>query len=206
MRILGVLVFGIALGVAGCSSSSDAPMAAGGAAGAAGSGGAAAHVPSQAAIKLNLGPPALQIGTSCPSGVTSYELGSPGPSETNPGTSIVDGAAGAVISCSVTGSGTGPFKFSASIHGTTATGDPITFVLSDGSVDLADMGSTTVSLFTPQLASTLTSGMPCQVAVVNEQVKGGSLWAEFACGEITSEPSADCAINGYFVLENCDGS
>ncbi len=208
MKILGVLAVGMAVGVAGCSGSTDAPAGNGGAGGASGggSGGGVAQLPAQAAFKINLGKPALQIGTTCPVAGMSYELGAPGPSEVSPGTSIVGGMNGAVISCAVTGASGGPWKFSGSIHGNTSSNDPVTLTFSNGSVDITGNGQATVAVFTPQLAGTLTSTMPCQVAVINSQVKGGSVWAEFACGEVTSPPSSDCGINGYFVLENCEGS
>ena len=201
LRMLLVVVVGT--GVVGCSGTTVAP---GGEAGAGAGGNGAAHVSAQAAFTIGVGPSAVQAGTSCPVFGESYELGSPGPSELIPGTSVADGDNGAMISCSVTGADAGPYRFSGSIHATTAQGEPVNLTFTDGSVGRTEQGSATVTVYASQLAGTLVSQMPCDVLAIQAQVKPGAVWARFSCSEVSRGPTADCAVSGYFVLENCEGS
>lgn len=207
MRIIGVLVCGVALGAVGCSSSSDTPAGGGGAGGDA-AGGGPANLPAQAGLSITFTEPTPQIRMTCPVANRDYQLGNPkAPSLLDPGQSVPDGSAGANISCSVTGNPpNGPYRFGASIQGETSTGDLITLLLTYGTLDTTYKGNVNVSVVNSQLGNTFSNPMPCNVQAINSQAKAGSLWAEFECGEVTAPPLGDCAISGEFVLENCAGS
>ena len=202
MRILGVLLVGAALSAVGCSSSSGAGAPAG-------SGGAgSSKLPAQGSFSISVSKPTMQVGTACPVVGQEYQLGNPKPpSLLDPGDSAVDGSAGTTISCSVKGPAPkGPYSFSGSIQGTSLEGDPVTLQITDGALDTTYDGSVSISVFTPQLAGTFASSMPCSVHAINSQAKPGSIWAELTCAHVTSSPSGDCSVNGELVLENCDGS
>ena len=208
MKFIGVL-FGVVVSVAGCSGgSTDSPAGSGGAGGASGAGGGTAKLPARAGFSITLTKPSIQIGTACPVDSQTYQLGAPqAPSLLDPGQTVVDGDAGAALSCSVSGPApNGPYHFSGSVHATSLTGEPVTLVLTNGTLDITYNGTASVSVYTPQLAGTFSSSMACRVQAINSQAKAGSIWAQFACGEITNPPSGDCGVSGEFVLENCDGS
>jgi hypothetical protein len=195
---------------AGTSDSKSGEAGAGGAAGAAsnpasgGSSGADAALPAQGAFSVLVTAPSATVnGTACPVSGTKYGLGSPPPTALDPGQSIVSDHDGSVISCSVRGRP--PLTFGGSLHGTTSTGDPVTLVLTDGTL-AGNEGTANLSFFAPQLASQFTSSTPCRVSVVAGQVKPGSIWASFSCDVLSSPPSGLCSASGVFVLENCDGS
>jgi hypothetical protein len=183
----------------------------GGSSGLSGGGGTAgaAALPGQGAISLQIGGPS----STCPEPGQVYPVGKPAPSATDPGQSVVDGVGDTNISCSVRG--TGPYTFSGSLHATSSDGnrDPITVTFSNGVIDAnRTTGTATVTVFTPQLSASFASGStPCTVEVINQQVKGGSIWANFSCPSLTSPPSGACASGvapsvSTFVFENCDGS
>jgi hypothetical protein len=126
---------------------------------------------------------------------------------------VVDGDNGTMVSCSVQGKG--PFTFSGSLQATAtdAAQDPITVAFSNGVVNSdKKTGTVTVSVFTPQLDAPYSSGdMPCTVTVINGQIKGGSIWADFSCPSLTTPPSGVCTSGvapsiSTVVFENCDGS
>jgi|GEM_PF-930856 hypothetical protein len=181
-------------------------------------------LPAQGAISLQVGGPS----STCPEPGTVYQVGklktdpsdptgkhkiAQAPSDLDPGLSVVDGESGTNISCSVHGSG--PFTFSGSLHATAddELKDPVTITFSNGVVN-ADKktGTVAVSIFTPQLESSFSSGStPCTVDVIQQQIKGGSIWADFSCPTLTSPPSSVCSSGvapsvSTFVFENCDGS
>ena len=181
-------------------------------------------LPAQAAINLQVGGP----GSTCPGPGNVYPVGrlitDPSdptkkhkialfPSDTDPGKSVVDGESGTTVSCSVRGKG--PFTFSGSLHATSndAMQDLITVTFSNGVVNSDKAtGTVDVGVFTPQLDATFTSGsMPCTLKVINQQVKGGSIWADFSCPSLTAPPSGVCSSGvtpsvSTVVFENCDGS
>ena len=207
-QMLGVAL-AVAMSTAACSDAGSGNAGAAGNSGNPGTGGSGSHAPrAQGAVSFFLGRPSPPIqGSACPAAEETYGVGAPqAPSTSNPGDSVVDGASGAVISCSVQGSGS--YAFSGSLHGTTtdASAYPITIAFSTGAIAADGTGTATVSVFTPTLASTFTSSAPCLIQVINHQVKGGSIWAEFSCSAVTSPPSGSCVAHGVLVFENCDGS
>ena len=215
-------------GVAGNAGASGAAAGIGGGAlqegGASAQGGDAGALPGQGAITLQVGGPSstcpvpgniypvgkLKTDPSDPTGKRKIALA---PSQTDPGQSVVDGDGGTKVSCSVRGKG--PYTFSGTLHATSTDeqNDPITVTFSNGVVN-ADKttGTVDVQVFTPQLAATFSSGStPCTVTVINSQIKGGSIWADFSCPSLTQPPSAACSSGvapsvSTFVFENCDGS
>jgi hypothetical protein len=213
--MMGWMAWGLLL--CACSgSTTSAENAAGGSSGASAVAGGAGRtmadagaLPAQAAISLQIGGPS----STCPVPGQIYQVGKPAPSDTDPGESVIDGQSGTAVSCSVRG--TGPYTFSASLHATSTDeqADPITVTFSNGTVN-ADKttGTVSVGVFTPQLEGNFTSAStPCTVTVINQQVKGGSMWANFSCPSLTSPPSSECSSGvapsvSTLVLENCDGS
>jgi hypothetical protein len=171
-------------------------------------------LPAQGAISLQVGGPA-----PCPVPGQIYPVGrlvnkvAQAPSDSDPGQSVVDGESGTSVSCSVHGGG--PYTFSGSIHATSydEAKDPITVSFTNGVVN-ADKttGTVTVSVFTPQLLAQFTSGaMPCTVKVINHQIKGGSIWADFSCPTLSAGLQGTCSSGvapsvSTVVFENCDGS
>jgi hypothetical protein len=181
-------------------------------------------LPAQGAISLQVGGPSstcpepgnvYPVGrlTSDPSDPTGKRKIALAPSDSDPGQSVVDGESNTSITCSVRGSG--PYTFSGSLRATSNDEgkDPITVTFSGGTVN-ADKktGSVSVSVFTPQLDGQFSSGStPCTVTVINGQIKGGSIWADFSCPTLTQPPSGVCSSGvapseSTFVFENCDGS
>jgi hypothetical protein len=215
LAMKGLMVWGL-LSCACSGSATSTENAAGGSSGAAAVAGnagttmaGAGALPAQGAINLQIGGPS----TTCPEPGMVYPVGKPAPSDTNPGQSVIDGESGTTITCSVRG--TGPYTFSGSIHATSgdAQRDPISVTFSGGTIN-ADRktGSVSVGVFTPQLDGNFTSGStPCTVMVINQQVKGGSIWADFSCPSLTQPPSGECSSGvapsvSTLVLENCAGS
>ncbi|HEX3849352.1 MAG TPA: hypothetical protein VHW01_00210 [Polyangiaceae bacterium] len=181
-------------------------------------------LPAQGAISLQIGGPS----STCPEPGNVYPVGklkndptdptgmrkiAQAPSDSDPGQSVVDGESGTTVSCSVRGKG--PFTFSGSLHATSndEAKDPITVTFSNGVVnDDKKTGTVMIGVFTPQLDGQFSSGsVPCTVNVINQQIKGGSIWADFSCPNLTSPPSGVCTSGvapsvSTFVFENCDGS
>jgi hypothetical protein len=141
-------------------------------------------------------------GAACPVASHSYQFGMP--TTTDPGTRLISGQNGVLISCSVKGSS--DFKFSASLLGEASGGDTIAITFTDGVFGADFSGTATVAVSTPQLAGTFTSSQPCVLSALNRQVKNGSLWASFSCPQVAAPPSGLCALSGVLVLENCAGS
>jgi hypothetical protein len=157
-------------------------------------------LPAQGAISLQVGGPS----STCPALA---------PSETDPGQSVVDGEGLTTVSCSVRGNG--PYTFSGSLHATAddAMQDLITISFSNGVVNSdKTTGTVDMRVFTPQLDNTFSNGStPCAIQVLNQQVKGGSIWADFSCPSLTASLSGPCSSGvapsvSTFVFENCDGS
>jgi len=199
----------VVMSTAACSDAGGGNVGGAGNGGSAGAGGSGSAVlPAQGAVSLFVGPPAVRAnGSSCPESGQTYDVGAPGvPSTSSPGDSVVDGESGAVISCSVRGSGTYAFSGSLSASTIEVSHYPINIAFSDGAIAADGTGTATVSVFTPTLAGTFTSSAPCPIQVVNHQVKGGSIWAEFSCSAVTSPPTGSCVAHGVLVFENCDGS
>lgn len=195
----------------GSSTPGNEMNGASGASGVSGRGGTAGAgvLPAQGATSLQIGGPS----STCPVPGNVYPLGKPAPTEVDPGQSLVDGENDTKISCSVRG--TGPYTFAGSLHGTSTDtqSDPITVTFSNGTINADKLtGTVSVSVFTPELDGTFTSGStPCTVTVINQQVKGGSIWANFSCPTLSLPPSTVCSSGvapsvSTFVFENCEGS
>ena len=170
--------------------------------GATGAGGKIPELPAQGALTAFVGQPAVHVDQmNCPVTET-YQVGAPqAPTATDPGQSVVSGDAGSSISCIVKGQGT--FSFSGSLHASTSMGDLISIAFSNGVVTPDFTGTADMSIFTPQLAGNFSSGTPCAIHVLDQQVKPGSMWATFACAQVLSPPSGLCGLTGTIVFENC---
>ena len=146
-------------------------------------------------------------GADCPTPGLTYEVGAPkAPSASDPGMSVVNGEAGAVVSCYV--HGMGPFNFSGMLRATAqgSQHDPISVVFDAGEIGSDYRGTATVTVFTPQLGAAFASSQPCTITVINQQVKNGAIWATFSCPQVSSPPSGLCAASGTIVFENCNGT
>lgn len=176
--------------------------------------------PAQAAVSLQIGQPNVQVnGMTCPI-VKTYRVGAfdsktmkvLAPTSTDPGQSLISGESGSTISCSVTGGG-GNFRFSGSIHAATDEGDLISVSFANGVITGSSTGTADVGVYTPQLSANFNSTMPCTFTIFpgkdGQQIKGGSMWASFACPSISAPPSGLCGVlqsQSVVVLENCSGS
>ncbi|HTA88508.1 MAG TPA: hypothetical protein VK745_02995 [Polyangiaceae bacterium] len=169
--------------------------------------------PAQGAVTLDLSQPTPTVSAmSCP--ITKlYQVGAKDPNTMavlaptmqSPGESVISGESGSTISCSVTGGG-GNFSFSGSLHASTPQGDQILVSFQNGMIS-GTTGTADVNVYTPQLSANF-SGTGCTITVQNNQVKGGSIWATFACPQIAYPPSGLCGISpdSTIVFENCVGS
>jgi hypothetical protein len=162
-----------------------------------------ASLPAQGSVSFDVSNLEAPVdGAACPVASQSYEFGMP--TTTDPGTSLVSGQNGYLISCSVKGSS--EFNFSGSLRGETSGGDRITITFTDGVFGADFSGTATVAVSALQLAGTFTSSQPCVLNAIDHQLKNGSLWASFTCPEVAAPPSGLCALSGVLVLENCAGS
>ncbi len=113
------------------------------------------------------------------------------PTATDPGESLISGENGSTISCSVKAQSNGiDFAFSGSMHGTTPQGDLISVTFAGGTINATDAqgnptGTVNLTVYTPELSANFVSptAMQCTVMVIEKQIKGGSMWAEFNCAQ-----------------------
>lgn len=174
--------------------------------------------PAQGALTLYVDQPVTHVdGRACPAPGITYQIAATdsktkmlaAPSSTTPGESLISGEKGTNISCSVKKSSNG-FAFSGSIHGNSSpAGSIVDLTMQGGTVDGTSLtGTVNVSIYTPDLSSQFVSSMPCSVTVLQNQIKGGSMWANFSCPTVTADPSGACGIGSFstIVFENCDGS
>ncbi len=170
--------------------------------------------PAQAAVTLSVTQPVVHVDQmTCPV-VHEYQVGANDPktnkpappSSVDPGQSVISGQSGAKISCSVKGGG-GTFTFSGTVSAVTTEGQAISVQFTNGTVTNG-AGTADVSVYTPDLSANFDSTASCTIQVLQNQVKGGSIWATFSCPSIASPPSGLCGIgsNSTIVFENCDGS
>jgi len=174
-----------------------------------GSGGQAGSAPAQGNLTISVQPPSTGAAT-CPVLGKTYVLGNPkGPNSVQPGDRLIDGEQGAIIQCSV--HGTGPYTFFGTLSGVTSELEQLTLGITDGVVDAQKQtGTATMVVNTPSLAGSFASPVGgCTISVIAQNVRPGSLWATASCPTIT-DPSTGkvCAVGAMttFVLENCDGS
>jgi hypothetical protein len=147
-------------------------------------------------------------GKSCPSGsVTSFAI----PPVDSPNEAldaftyrhwVIDGQAGAKVSCKVMASGSVSFEGTVQQAGST-------LQISEGQLQADLHGTARITVADPQhLASALSSATDCVVNAArgdgNFQAQPGSMWASFSCGALEAAPSDSCAATGIFVLENCE--
>lgn len=162
-------------------------------------------LPAQGAVTLSI----TKASSTCPDSGTTYSVGAPNaPSNSSFGNSVISGQSNSEISCSVRGSATG-FTFSGSLYAFTQTPVfPITVTFSNGVIDRSTMtGTASVTVKTPNLASTYSSTEPCTIKVIQGAIKGGSIWASFTCPSVTTTPSGTCGVGqSVIVFENCDGA
>jgi hypothetical protein len=172
--------------------------------------------PAQAAVTLYLGQPVVYVdGKTCPI-TRTYQIGAIdskknvlAPTASTPGQSVISGEGGSNISCSVSGGG-GNYKFSGTLSAVTPQGDQISVQFGNGVVGSDFTGTADVSVYTPQAQgfSSVGTNMNCTIAVQNQQVASGHIWATFSCPQIASPPSGLCGIApaSTIVFENCSGS
>ena len=165
--------------------------------------------PSKGNLTLSVQPP-KGAGTCSVTGKTYVVAAAKGvgPKPSSPGDRVVDGENGATIKCSVHGSG--PFTFSGTIKGISSGSDRVTFTITNGVIGADRLtGTASIAVNTTQIPNTLASD-GCAVAVVQDAVKPGSLWATVTCANINdpSSPGIGCSVgpDTTFVIENCDGS
>ncbi|HKO47162.1 MAG TPA: hypothetical protein VJV79_05535 [Polyangiaceae bacterium] len=205
--LFSVVVVAGGAALAGCSGDNVTADGAAGSTAAAGSAGASAHPPAQGNMTLLL----QQVKpTSCPVASKTYQVGNPqAPTSSSVGDRLIDGEAGAKVSCVVRGGG--PYFFSGSIQGQSSELAKVTLIVKNGIIDADEQtGTATISVYTPELADVFHSTEGgCTVSVVAQNVKPGSLWATFSCPSVSSSSTgAACGIGAIstFVLENCEAS
>jgi hypothetical protein len=122
----------------------------------------------------------------------------------DPGPRVVDGAAGASVSCSVVGDDT------FSISGSATLGDT-SFTLTAGSVTAGGTGTAKIAVASPATAGkklVSPDDTPCDLRVDRApfQVASGLIWALFSCGLVSNptQPGSSCGLTGEFLLENCE--
>lgn len=130
----------------------------------------------------------------------------PDHTQNDPGSRVVDGQSGAGVTCRVAGSST--FTFNGSMSSGNAS-----FNVS-GSITKGGGGSGRVSAAGPVSAghavapSASKSDPSCtfSVAEQNLQVAAGHVWATFSCPTVRDNENSSiiCAMDGEFVLENCE--
>lgn len=174
-------------------------------------------LPAEGAVTLIIEGPLDATQGSCPVNAgKGYKVGATAkdgtvqaPTAISPGESVIDGEGGTTVSCSVRKQGDGTYAFSGSLQASSSEHDPITVTITNGSIgaDLK-MGTASVSVYTPQLAGTFASGAtPCTFNVINNQVKGGAIWATFSCPTIAQPPAQSCKVDpSTIVFGNCSGS
>jgi len=166
-------------------------------------------LPNQGAIDLSLHTSATHVnGQDCPVSGKTYDIGDALGTTTQDRTpvTVINGANGATVSCSVHGGG--PFTFSGSIHGNTPDGSTVDLNLTNGQVGAdKSTGTVDVSLYTQDTLARLSStGGSCTVTTVGMNIKGGSIWAKVSCPAVSAPPSYQCGIDATVVFEDCDGS
>ena len=174
--------------------------------------------PAQGALTLYVDQPTTHVdGRSCPAPGNTYQIAATdsktkmlaAPSSITPGESLISGEQGSKISCSVKKSSSG-FAFSGSIHGNSQpSGSVVDLQMQAGAIDGTTLtGTANVTIYTPELSAQFVSTMACSVTVLQSQIKGGSMWATFACPTVQADPSGACGIGSLstVVFENCDGS
>lgn len=162
--------------------------------------------PAQGNLTLSIQPPLSSDSGSCPEPGHTYVVGNPkGPNSVSPGDRLIDGEDGVIIECSVRG--TGPYTVSGTIQSNGT--DGVNLSITDGVIETDDnTGTASVSVYTSTLGG-IFSGVGCTLAVVNDNVKSGAIWATVYCPTITSsKPGQACAVGSIttVVFENCDGS
>lgn len=148
-------------------------------------------------------------GKSCPSG-TASTWAIPPVDQPNEALSnvtylhwLVDGDAGAKVSCKVAASG-GGVRFEGKLQQAS-----VALQISEGTLGADRRGTARITVTNSQaLTSALSSTADCVVSAArtdgNLQAQPGSMWASFSCAAVEAPPSDLCAATGIFVLENCD--
>src|SRR5262249_15684500 len=110
------------------------------------------------------------------------------------GESLISGQSGTKITCSVKSAGGGSYNFSGTLHALTPQGETVDLNFTNGKVGPDFMGTADLSVYTSRILAEYTSTMPCQITVLNQQVKGGSIWANFSCSQVAYPPSGLCGV------------
>jgi hypothetical protein len=121
---------------------------------------------------------------------------------------LVDGQGDASVSCSVKGAGA-TFAFTGSLRGPAAEATVVQIrfsgAVTDGMTSYLS-GSAYTGTEVDELSTGTDMGSMCAVNIIQHQVKNGAIWANFNCPHMDATPSAECAVTGEFVFQNCDGS
>lgn len=223
---LGLLALSLACG--GTSANQPKPVAEGGEGGSAssgaGKGGAASSTggsavvgaggeggaspegpPSQGAMIMSIAPQSTPpVGRACPTMTFTADIPQTALpdqlSDTNYQDHVIDGEAGASVTCRVAGSDTFEVEGRIQLAGRA-------LVIEDGIVS-GTTGTATITVMDSSRLSpaSLSSSMPCtlDVGTSNLQIQSGAIWARFDCASVVSPPTSECQAEGYFVLENCE--
>lgn len=159
-------------------------------------------IPAQGAMSVDLIMPCMTLGGSpnCPTTSVTIELPSDeGPTDNQYPAHLVDGEAGAQVSCRVAGSDT------YEVEGVLASGGARLLI---SSLTLAgDKGDGVVMFADPAQFAESYSGS-CRFLTrspgTSLQIKPGSLWASFDCASLASQGGSARGATGFFILENCE--
>jgi len=158
--------------------------------------GNAVSPPAEGGVSVAIGNPTSGGGV-CP-GSALLELAADPPSNSDPGTTWIDGRESHQVNCSVKGSGT--YDFNGTIQGNKSN-----FTI-DGTVERGGTGTATVAIFETKLAIGL-RGENCVVdARNNYTVEKGAIWAGVECNDVGSSDfvGTQCRVRGTFVFKSCE--
>jgi hypothetical protein len=191
----------------------DATSSGGGAYSSSGAGGhggrPAQEPPAQGAMRVRLSSPTAPVlGKMCPSGAAQIfdvpavanEMPKDELSEDTYLHKVVDGEAGALVSCRVVKTTMG-FDFEGAIQLGSKSLTVKEGTLADrkgtAHVDIQNSESLPITLSSPVANCTI------DVSRQSLQVAAGAMWATFTCASVEHAPSDFCAADGVFVFENC---
>lgn len=160
-------------------------------------------IPSQGAMSIDLINTCMASGsTGCPTTSLTIDLpNGEGPTHNQYPAYLVDGEAGAQVSCRVASTDNDAYE----VEGVLASGG--TRLLIDSLTIAGDKGDGVVMFGdSAQFAESYT-GL-CQFSTRETgsslQIKAGSLWGSFTCSNLTTQGGVARRATGTFILENCD--
>jgi hypothetical protein len=189
--------------VSSCSGNTEA--------GSGGSGGSGGPIPppAQGGLRMNFRPSSLPTGAcSIGTNIVGIAVGGAYPRYTsgNPGQRVIDGQDGAEVSCKVAGSS--QFAVSATIRKEGASFSVAADVASGGMGTGQVTASHPLTTLRPFAPARSLNDPDCEFRVDETplEVSVGRIWAAFSCPVVRDEQDVNvaCALDGEFVLENCD--